>query len=158
MKGRKRKPNAIRELQGNAGRRPVPAEPSFPSGNPDCPSHLCDEAKAEWARVVSEVGEVKLLKRVDRGALMAYCSVVAVWMMAEAEIKSRGIMYDANGLLKVNPAVRIAQDSRQQMKAFQVEFGFTPVSRSKVASEPEQDKDPMEEFLGGGGMRLVGQA
>jgi P27 family predicted phage terminase small subunit len=154
MKGRKRKPSAIRALQ-KAGHRPIPKEPPLPSGVLACPAHLSDEARAEWARVVEEVGAVRLFKLVDRGALAAYCSVVAVWVEAEREIAKRGIMYDANGLLKVNPAVRIAQDSRQQMKGFQVEFGFTPGSRSKVSQEPEAKVDPMEDFLAGGGMRLA---
>ena len=158
MKGRKRKPNAIRELQGNAGRRALPDEPRVRSGVPSCPRHLTGEARTEWERIVPELQVADLLKHVDRAALAAYCACYGRWCQAEEEIEQHGMLYEANELKKVNPAVRIAQDSLSLMKGFLVEFGLTPASRSKVAGEPVKTTDPMEDFLSGGGMRIAGEA
>jgi P27 family predicted phage terminase small subunit len=164
MKGRKRKPNAIRKLQGNPGRRDVPNEPKMRKGIPACPRHLTGEARVEWERIVPELAVADLLKHCDRAALAAYCACYGRWCQAEELIETHGMTYDANGLLKVNPAVRIAQDAMALMKSYLVEFGLTPASRSKVSAEPQEEADPMDEFLGGGapatgfGVQKTGEA
>lgn len=115
------------------------------AGIPVCPGHLDVEAKAEWFRIVPELQAAKLLKLVDRAALAAYCQLWSRWVMAEGVIAEKGMTYDANGLLKVNPAVRIAQDSLSMMKSYLVEFGFTPASRSRVGpGAPAVDEEQAE--------------
>ena len=51
--GDKPKPKALRVLQGNPSKRPLPqtldVEPSLPSA----PEHLSAEARAEWDRVAT---------------------------------------------------------------------------------------------------------
>src|SRR4051812_19129206 len=106
MKGRKRKPNSLKKLQGNAGRRPLPAEPKMRAGAPSCPRHLSGEARVEWERIVPELRHADLLKHCDRAALAAYCACYGRWCQAEEVIEEKGMLYDANGLMKVNPAVR----------------------------------------------------
>src|SRR4051812_24455299 len=122
MKGRKRKPNALRALQGNAGKRPLPPEPRMRVGIPACPRHLSGEARAEWARIVPELQAADLLRLCDRAALAAYCACYGRWAQAEDLIEEKGLTYDANGLMKINPVVRVAQDSLSLMKAYLVEF------------------------------------
>lgn len=150
MKGRKRKPNALRSLQGNAGRRPLPPEPSFKSGVPVRPAHLGDEAAAEWDRIVPELRAANLLRQVDRAALAAYCALYGRWVEAEQVIAREGMTYRANELVKIHPLVRVAQDSLSLMKGYLVEFGFTPASSSKATpNAPEQAKDEFEEYMDG---------
>ena len=48
MSGPPKKPTAWRRMEGNRGKRAWNhAEPKPPEGTPDCPDHLCEEAKAE---------------------------------------------------------------------------------------------------------------
>lgn len=150
MKGRKRKPNALRALQGNAGRRALPPEPKMRSGVPTCPDHLSSVASEEWKRIVVELKAADLLKLCDRAALAAYCCLYGRWVDAEGQIASRGMTYEAAGYIKKNPMVGIAQDAMALMKAYLTEFGLTPASRSKATpNAPERDVDPMDSFLDG---------
>ena len=49
MAGRKPKPTAIKELEGNPGKRKLNnKEPKPDKGMPVCPEWLPPEAKAEW--------------------------------------------------------------------------------------------------------------
>lgn len=156
MKGRKRKPNAIRALQGNPGRTPLPKEVSLPEGAPDRPAFLKGEAAAEWDRIVPDLMVANVLVRVNGTVLAAYCTCVGRWLEAEANIAEKGMTYEGNGLMKLNPAVRVAAEHMMMMKSFAVEFAITPASRSKVApSNKEEDADPMEDYIASGGMKIA---
>lgn len=49
--GRKRKPRSLRLLEGNRGKRKVPAEPSYAAELPATPSYLAGIGLEEWARL-----------------------------------------------------------------------------------------------------------
>jgi phage terminase small subunit len=70
MAGRKPKPNVIKLITGNPGRRPLnKREPKPRPGIPSCPSHLSLTAKAEWRRIVPLLSECGLVTEIDRAAL-----------------------------------------------------------------------------------------
>ena len=64
------KPQALKKLQGNPGRRKLnAAEPTPDSALPACPAWLNAEAKREWKRVSATLHVAGLLTlRVQRGA------------------------------------------------------------------------------------------
>jgi phage terminase small subunit len=43
--------------------------------------------------------------------------------------------------------VQVANGALKQMRAFLVEFGLTPASRSRVTVTTPEEKDPYSEFL-----------
>jgi P27 family predicted phage terminase small subunit len=59
--------------------------------------------------------------------------------------------------LKANPAVSIYNTFAKLMKAYLIEFGLTPASRSKLKIEKPADSDPMEDFLRNRGADGAGQ-
>lgn len=66
QRGRKPKPTALKELEGNPGRRPLNgAEPKPERKAPRCPSWLEEEAKKEWRRMGRILEQMGLLTEMD---------------------------------------------------------------------------------------------
>ncbi|MCZ7554744.1 MAG: phage terminase small subunit P27 family [Anaerolineales bacterium] len=141
----KRKPTALKKLAGNPGGRKLPPEPELPKDMPECPKHLCPEAKREWARVSGELHDAGLLLRVDRSALAGYCTFYARCAQAERHLAKHGLtVMTPNGFEVVSPWVGIANRAWVNMRAFMLEFGMTPSSRSGVSpvkNEPDEFMD-----------------
>ncbi len=72
--GTKPKPTALKLLEGNPGKRPLPMnEPKPAPTAPKCPSWLHKDAKKEWKRISTELERLGLLTQVDMAALAGYC-------------------------------------------------------------------------------------
>jgi P27 family predicted phage terminase small subunit len=168
--GRRPKPTALKKLQGNAGKRKLnEREPQPTPGAPEMPRDLSKAAAEEWIRIVPELEQLGVLTKVDRAALAAYCHAFARWFEAEKRIRKFGVIIEEpvvwrdkslSGRLRVkvigfrhkkNPAVTVSESAQKIMKAFLVEFGMTPSSRSRVRIEkpPGGDEDPLDAFLKG---------
>lgn len=150
MAGRKPKPTALKQLNGNPGKRPLNRkEPKF-SGTPTCPKHLDKAARAEWKRVSDELSATGLLTTVDRAALAAYCAAWSRWVDAETNIQKFGTVIKSpkSGFPIQNPYVGIANTALDQMRKFAVEFGMTPSSRSRISvTDGPTSGDPFAEFM-----------
>jgi P27 family predicted phage terminase small subunit len=156
-RGRKPKPTALRVLQGNPGRRPLPkSEPKPLARAPTAPEHLDDAARLEWDRLTPQLVRLGLLTELDRALLAGYCSAYSLWVHARGELRreleSAGGPFSATeaGYLQASPWFRIAQNAAKEMRAFAVEFGLSPSSRTRTtAAQILADDDPAEELLGG---------
>jgi P27 family predicted phage terminase small subunit len=160
--GRKPKPTNLHVLNGNPSKIDLETrqqnEPQFEKISPDCPDWLDDFAKEEWKRLAPELERLGLLAQVDMAAFAAYCSNYSTWRQADEIIKESGLVVktfttdnDGNVLLetiKKHPAVAIRSDAFEKMKAFLIEFGFTPASRSRVHI-PEEEKQGKKKGAGG---------
>lgn len=160
--GRKPKPTYLKVLEGNPGKRALPKhEPKPAQAAPSCPRFLKGEARREWRRMVALLLPLGLLTRVDRAALAAYCVAWARWVKAEemlAALDSGELVETESGVLhpwvtvteKGEPVatawLRISDAAMKQMRAFLVEFGMTPSSRSRVSVSQPAQQDPYEAF------------
>ena len=151
MAGRKPKPTALRELQGNPGHRPLNKREPKPGGVPRCPSHLDDEAKKEWQRISVELVRLNLLTLVDRAALAAYCGSWSRWVNAEENLQKYGpvIKSPKSGFPIQNSYCGIANSALDQMRKFLIEFGMSPASRSKLEVSGSSGDDAFTEFMAG---------
>ena len=132
-RGPPKKPTAMKELEGNPGKRPLPREPHYPEGNLRPPSHLRGEARREWLRVAPGLAQVGVYQSVDRAALSAYCSAWASYVRAEKECQKVGEWaIGVDGVARVAPWARVRQMSLEKLKQFAREFGFTPASRTEI--------------------------
>lgn len=153
MAGRRPTPTAIKQLNGNSGKRALNKnEPKF-SGIPTCPKHLDKAAKTEWKRLSVELASSGLLTSVDRAALAAYCAAWSRWISAEENVQKFGAVIKSpkSGYPVQNPYVGIANTALDQMRKFLVEFGMTPASRSRinVADADDKGEDAFETFMKG---------
>ena len=129
------KPAHLKALEGNPGKRPLKGNDAKPrSVAPDCPDWLAAEAKAEWKRLAPELERLGLLTILDRAAFSCYCQSYAHWVQAQRVLREQGMMYvTAAGRARERPEVAIAGSSLKLMRAFAVEFGLTPSSRSRFS-------------------------
>ncbi len=154
QRGRKPKPTAIKELEGNPGKRELNKnEPKPGKRAPSCPKWLDDDAKKEWRRLSKQMEQLGILTEVDMAAFAGYCQSYARWKAAEEFISKHGtIVKTPSGYWQQVPQVAIAQQYMKQMSKFCEQFGLTPASRSRIIADTASvvTDDEMERLLGGG--------
>jgi P27 family predicted phage terminase small subunit len=136
MRGRRPKPTRLKVLTGNPGKRPLNAtEPRPDAVVPDCPPELGEIARREWNRLVGELAALRMITNLDRAALAAYCGAYALWAEATEAIQKYGTMIKSpSGYPVQSPYVAIANRQAEIMMRIASEFGFTPASRSRIAT------------------------
>ena len=153
-RGRKPTPTAIKELEGNPGKRPLnDAEPRPQKKAPACPKWLDAEAKKEWRRLAKTMEAMGVLTEVDMAAFAGYCQAYARWKQAEERITDRGlVMRTPSGYAQQVPYISIAQQYLRLMNQFAEQFGLTPAARSRIIAGREnggRGSDEMDDLLGG---------
>jgi len=151
VRGRKPKPSALKELEGNPGKRAVnDQEPKPDVAIPECPTHLNGAARTEWKRITKELHALKLIAKIDRAALAICCTAWADYVKACNILRVQGevIISDQGGLYQ-NPWVAIKKRSMDQVMKFYAEFGMSPSSRTRLKVETPTEEDEMAGFLFG---------
>jgi P27 family predicted phage terminase small subunit len=167
--GRPPKPTAVKRLQGNPGKRPLPkAEPTPAAGAPSCPRWLSAAARAEWARVVKVLLPLGLVTQADLATLAAYCEAFSEFRAATIMLAAEGPMIRTGGELvqlkpgklkewvggqvQPHPAIARQRTAWTALKAFASLFGLDPSSRTKVRppSDEEPKDDPFAAWMRGG--------
>lgn len=153
QKGRKPKPTAMKQLEGNPGKRKLNSnEPQPERTAPECPDWLSDEAKAEWQRLADVMEAMGILTEIDMAAFAGYCQSYARWKEAEEFITRHGaIVKTPSGYWQQVPQVSIAQQYLKDMHKFAEQFGLTPASRSRIVADVQKNEyiDEMDKLLGG---------
>ena len=155
VRGRKPKPTALKQLEGNPGKRQLNEhEPVPPKSTVRCPAWLEAEAKKEWKRLAPSLEAMGILTSVDITAFAGYCQAYARWTEAEEFITQHGSIFQTpSGYVQQVPQVSIAQQNLKIMQSFCSEFGLTPATRSRIIANSagsDEDADPMESLLKGG--------
>ncbi len=134
--GRKALPRAVKELSGTfrADQHNV-NEPILGAlvTAPRCPGHLKGVAQKTWREMAKLLVSMRVLTAVDLCALEVLCVVYARWYEAESKLKEYGMMLISAGRVYPSPYIQIAKNSEKEMRAWMLEFGLTPSSRSRVS-------------------------
>ncbi len=144
--GRTPKPSTLLLLEGrgrgrDSGGRIVKESPNFVRLPPEAPENLGPHARAEWERVMPELLRLKLVKPIDRAALVCYCETWEVFVRATAEVHEHGLVVENRSVKKdgtesvwftANPAVGIQRNAQAAIRAWCAEFGLTPAAETKV--------------------------
>jgi P27 family predicted phage terminase small subunit len=146
MRGRTPKPTKLKILDGQA--EGMGDEPDPEICAPECPEHLVDEARAEWDRMVPLLTTLKMLTLIDRAALACYCQNWARWVEAEQSLAENGLIVKSpNGCPIQNPYLGVANTAQKHLKAFIVEFGLSPASRTRIRVGGEKPEDDLDSFI-----------
>jgi P27 family predicted phage terminase small subunit len=141
------KPTALKVLEGNRGRRPLPAnEPVYELADIEPPATLSEASKAEWLRLAPMLTAQRVLTEADLAIFGHY--VEAVGHLNELkEIERQAALDDARfmGKFVVGENGSISQApwfvAQRQWSAVLIksacELGLTPSSRTRVQSTPE---------------------
>lgn len=101
--------------------------------DPEPPGWLSPLARAEWDRIAPELSVMGTTFEADAVSLAAYCEAVAVLVEASGLVAQMGVTsLGEDGTLRRNPAVRVAQDAGNQVRAWAREFGLTPSARAGI--------------------------
>jgi len=146
IKGRKPKPVGLRLYEGNREHRPIPQIPKPRIKWIPAPRWLSPFAKKEWRRVSKELYKLGLLTIIDRVALEAYCQCYAKWKEAEKKAELAVFQTDS-GYVGPNPFINIALKYAKELRAFLMEFGMTPSSRTRLSIDEGAEEDQMESLL-----------
>lgn len=99
----------------------------------NCPDHLDDAARAEWARVTAVLSPLGVATSLDRAALAVYCLSWSRWVEAEGEIAEGGLVVEGHrGVMVPNPLLRVSRDSRDAMLKAAAKLGLTPGDRATL--------------------------
>jgi len=149
MKGRKAKPKAQSDLEGNPGRRPKQELVDFPEGTLR-PTPFLDKAAMEaWERIVPELEAVEgLVKPLDADILSVYCSLRSMYETAQEEVRTGMFYRSSTGVMKVNPAVRVAIDLSKVLTSIMKEYFGTPASRTSGMPAKVDPNAATDDFTG----------
>lgn len=150
MRGRKPRPTALRVIDGNPGKRRINRdEPNAgPLGDP--PPDLSPAAVAKWAEMAELWGLV--VTAADRDQLAEYCRLHVRKIEAEAKVVEHGaLVASPNGMPIQSPWMQILNKCREEMRRIAIEFGGTPVSRTRLSVEG--GREAKSKFAG-----LIGRA
>lgn len=129
--GRPRKPTALRILQGNAGRRPLPEGEPKPNVGAEPPDWLSLEDRKQWDKWAPRYIRLGILTELDTPAF-------AAWMIALAQLallRSEGEPVPCS-LLDI-------------VKSYAMQFGGTGAARSKVHVAKPEEKSKLSKYTGG---------
>lgn len=141
MRGRKKTPTKIKELQGTLKAERVlknEMNVSLVSEIPQAPEWLSDIAKSEWVKVCSELFNKKMLHQIDLLLLEAYCNAISLHIETEQLLREKGriqIFKNPDGSIKHTQSVpyqKIANDALDRALKIATQFGFTPSARTSI--------------------------
>lgn len=138
------KPTVLRLLEGNRSKRPInAAEPKPTEGAPAMPSDLDAYARRVWRQTVPELRALGLLTVVDGHSLAAYCRACSQVRACQQVLNVKGLIFKTpSGYIQQRPEISIQHKAMQLIKAFAGEFGLSPASRTRLATQPDDDADP----------------
>jgi len=134
------KPTALKILQGNPGRRPLPVgEPTPPAG-----AQPPDYVKAdpvllvEWHRHAGRLTKLGLLTEIDDEALGMLCLL---------NVRLRGLLVATAAETVLGTSSIL--DLSKELRMLWARFGMTPADRSRVKVEKPKPESKLERFTSG---------
>jgi P27 family predicted phage terminase small subunit len=140
----------MRVLKGNPTKKPLPEnEPIFEEKMPSCPGHLDKVGKKEWKRILKLLKSAGVVTAADTATVAAYCECYSRWIDASTRLSTTGLVVRTpNGFPVQSPYLNIVNRALDQMKAFAVELGITPSSRTKVSTVGgDKKEDPLDALM-----------
>jgi phage terminase small subunit len=139
------KPTALKILQGNPGRRPLPVgEPTPPAG-----AQPPDYVKAdpvllvEWHRNATRLTRLGLLTEIDDEALAMMC--VLNLRLRAVVLASSDPGNQAGAILGTSSII----DLSKELRMLWARFGMTPADRARVKVEKPKPESKLERFTSG---------
>lgn len=125
------KPQSIKEIEGNPGKRTLAKEPK-PLAGPAAPTVMSPRAKTVWGRLVKAMPP-GVFTSCDSNLLAAYCEAVAMHQIATTKlIKGSHETVGSTGQIKVTPWFSAQSDAARLIVQLGAKLGLDPVSRQQI--------------------------
>jgi P27 family predicted phage terminase small subunit len=135
----------LKFLRHNPGKRALNhGEPRPTLEAHSCLYHLRAVAHAGWERVVTHLVASNMLTQLDRSVLGAYCDLFDCCVEAKKMMQKSGLVLNKMSSTLIHSSfVGIANKTLEQTRAYLIEFGMTPASRTRIwVPLPDQHDDP----------------
>lgn len=137
------KPQMLKSLEGNPGKRPLNPDAPTPMGVPIPPDYLSDEARTVWFRILESLPP-GMITQADEHLLAAYCCQVEMhWQAMVALRENRNLLGEielvANG--RPSPYLRIMMDAARNLATLGSRLGLSPSDRNglRVIGQHQED-------------------
>jgi P27 family predicted phage terminase small subunit len=148
MRGRPPKPSAIKDLEGNPGKRKLnPNEPKPRPVPPKPPPGSLPDVRKFWKRHVTILDQLHVITEADGAAfdLMAVHYAVAKAAL-DAMIGDDGRLMltseDEEGVTRKHPLLQVLRDNSASFRMYSILFGLNPAARARlVVAEPDDEDD-----------------
>jgi P27 family predicted phage terminase small subunit len=122
------------------------------SGRPTRPNYFTPVGKKEWNRIVKILTERGTCTRGDGPIIELYVSTYCDWRACNEEVEAQGRFVTSTWKDETgehtsrvpNPALKIAAQLANQLRALQIQLGVTPTAREKAKQTRLNPK--MKEF------------
>lgn len=148
--GRKKKPSAIKKLNGNPGKRKVnQKEPQYGEiTHVDPPTYMKPDGKKVWHSLIGLLIDEGVLQVTDLHVLEVFCNSYAVYRLANRKLNQMGILITTpKGDLKKNPAATLINETTRQMATYGAMLGLDPASRQALTGTGGEEEDALDQLL-----------
>lgn len=131
-RGRKPKPTHLKVIEGNPGKTSISKKKRYVPEGFRVPSDLSLQEKKYWKQLV-KIASHGLLRACDAQALKRYVVALCIYDRAKSDLeKSSLLVRSKNGTPIHNPLLGMLNRQTDILMKLESEFGFTPVSRSRL--------------------------
>lgn len=149
MQGRPPKPTAIKEAEGNPGKRKLNQDEPKPDPlrSLKAPPNSLPDARKFWRKYGPILDKLGVLTEADVAALdlMAIhyaLAKAALAAMTTDDGKLELTRKDEEGVERKHPMLQVLRDNSASFRLYSVLFGLNPAARARlVVREPEDDDD-----------------
>lgn len=146
MPGRPRKSSAVRILEGNPGRRPIPKEPGIPRWDGADPEMLPPIAQDFYRSFAPRIREFVPATKLDEPAIVLMSSTWGLAMTALESLQTNGLTLGK----RKNPAAQSWRENVSLFLQIASRFGMTPSDRARLfAGAPKKPVDQLADTLDG---------
>jgi len=131
--GRKKKPDEIKRLEGNPGKRPLNGSAPMPTGCAAKPPYVTGHAAAVWDQITSSMPP-NLYTAVDSVVLAAFCVASGQYRTATETLAAEGltVVSAVSGDEKPHPALQAQTKALTAISLLGARLGLDPSSRASI--------------------------
>jgi len=151
MAGRKRTPDALKQLAGTA--QPCRMNPDAPppsEGAIEAPHWLSERGAGVFAELLTIIDRMRIASPDDVAMLAMLASRLEEVELCTAVIEDTGRTYRTVGpsgeMFRARPEVAMRNEAMRHAQSLLVEFGLSPAARSKVSATTPTDANPFADF------------
>jgi P27 family predicted phage terminase small subunit len=117
---------------------------------PDPPKEFTKAQQTVWIDIIKTLAAANALNEVGLPLIYSYCVQYGMFEDALNQVRIKGIVIiqktKKGDIIKQNPAVQVMNASNSLMLSLSKEFGFSPLSQSKINTKPVEPEKKKSKF------------
>ena len=146
--GRKKKPDAIKRMEGSRWCTDPAKQVKPEIGRPDQPEWLGSIGAKVWHSAVDRLEKIPgLLAKIDGDALALYCDAWEDYLTARETIANDGRILESRYTKTAHPAIKEKNSAAARIQDGLSRFGMSPRDRAGIEVLVETEKEPWRALL-----------